>query len=216
MKIAVLGTGNVGKTIATKLVEEGFEVTIGSRTGDNPEATQWATANNSKNATFDEAAKNSEIIFNCTNGNHTLDALEMIDEQYLNGKICIDLANELEMVDHKPTSLASSSNSLARKIQQRYPNLSVVKTLNTVTASLMVNPSSLGQAHNIFVSGDDDKAKSTTIEILQKFGWNKSQIIDLGDISTAVGPEMYMGLWLNVFLSGQVAQSPVFNLGFQK
>jgi len=74
----------------------------------------------------------------------------------------------------------------------------VVKTLNTVNAKVMVHPRQLdGGSHTIFVSGNDPQAKATVSELLRSFGWE--DILDLGDITTARGAEMYLPLWLRLW-----------------
>jgi predicted dinucleotide-binding enzyme len=86
--------------------------------------------------------------------------------------------------------------------------LKVVKTLNTMVCFLMVNPAALPGDHNVFVSGNDEKAKSTIKDILKSFGWKTNNIIDLGDISTARGTEQLLALWLRVM---GILKSPMFN-----
>jgi 8-hydroxy-5-deazaflavin:NADPH oxidoreductase len=83
----------------------------------------------------------------------------------------------------------------------------VVKTLHTMNAYLMVDPSQLaGANHTVFVSGDDAEAKATVTELLRSFGW--TDIIDLGDITTARGTEMLLAVWLRLF---GALQKPIFN-----
>lgn len=211
MKIAVLGTGMVGQAIATKLVELGHEIVMGSRTATNDKALEWASGvgDNASVATFNDAASGSDVLFNCTNGSVSLEMLSSIDAANLTGKVLIDLANQLEVVDGIPRSLARADNSLAQQIQDAHPDVRVVKSLNTLNASLMVNPSSLPGHHNIFMSGNDADAKTTVREILESFGWPADAILDLGGIESAVGPEMFMSLWLSIMLAG--TDGPNFN-----
>ncbi len=64
---------------------------------------------------------------------------------------------------------------------------------------LMVNPRSLGEDSTVFVSGNDAAAKATVIGILKEFGWKDSEILDLGDITTARGTESLLPVWLRVY-----------------
>ena len=114
-------------------------------------------------------------------------------------KTLIDTANILDFSKGMPPrALASQDNCLAEEIQLVFPNLKVVKCFNTVTAPLMTNPKALaGGDHTIFVSGNDSAAKAEVSELLRSFGW--SDILDLGDVSTARGPEMYMAMWLRLW-----------------
>ncbi|HMS24419.1 MAG TPA: NAD(P)-binding domain-containing protein [Acidimicrobiia bacterium] len=216
MRIAVLGTGIVGQTIGKKLVELGHEVAMGSRTATNEKAAQWATETGGQTGTFDEVSIGVEVIFNCTNGEKSLEALSSISPGNLDGKVLIDLANELEVVNSKPRSLASADNSLGAKIQNAFPNLRVVKTLNTVNTMVMVNPSLVPGYHNIFMNGDDDSAKTVVRELLESFGWPTEAVLDMGGIDNAVGPEMLMAFWLTVFLSGNGAPNANFNIAIVK
>jgi len=89
---------------------------------------------------------------------------------------------------------------VALNIQNAFPNLKVVKSLNTIAANLMINPKALkGGDHTIFMAGNDAGAKAQWAEILKSFGW--TDILDLGDIQAAHGPEMMMGMWLALYLS---------------
>ncbi|MFN8015383.1 MAG: NAD(P)-binding domain-containing protein [Acidimicrobiia bacterium] len=212
MNVAVLGTGMVGKAIATKLVECGHNVCMGSRTADNSEALSWSRENDASNGTFNDAALFGEILFNCTSGLSSIDALKSIDRANINGKIIIDIANEIDSHDGKPVPLASAKNILGLKIQNAFPEAKVVKTLNTVNATVMVNPNSLTQPTSIFLSGNDDPSKSIVKKLLNEFGWVDESIIDLGPIETAAGPEMFLSLWLSIFLKDLPEMNPFFNI----
>ncbi|MGV3596250.1 MAG: NADPH-dependent F420 reductase [Bacteroidota bacterium] len=212
MRIAVLGTGTVGATIGSKLIELGHEVKMGSRTSTNEKALTWVEKSgaNASTGTFADATAFGEVIFNCAKGIVTLDILGLCGEENLNGKILIDLANPL---DSSPGDLPSLSvcntDSLAEQIQRAYPNVKVVKTLNTMWCGLMVNPRMLKDTHQVYMSGNDGGAKETVKNLLKSFGWMDEEILDLGDISTARGPEMFLPLWLRIY---SATQSGAFNL----
>lgn len=203
MKIAVLGTGNVGDTIGSKLIEIGHQVMMGSRTSDNEKAKTFVAKHSSKASagTFAEAAAFGEIIFNCTAGLGSLEALTMAGEKNLNGKIIIDLANSLDFSKGMPPSLGiCNTNSLGEEIQKAFPQAKVVKALNTMWCGLMVNPTMInGGDHTTFVCGNDSNAKEEVKKILKSFGWDKNNILDLGDIAKARGTEMYLPLWLSIY-----------------
>ncbi|MBK7763234.1 MAG: NAD(P)-binding domain-containing protein [Bacteroidetes bacterium] len=202
-KIAVLGTGNVGDAIGSKLIELGHSVMIGSRTSNHEKMQAFVAKHHGKaNAgTFEDAASFGEIIFNCTAGVASLDALKMAGESNLDGKIIIDLANPLDFSKGMPPSLSiANTNSLGEEIQKAFPKAKVVKALNTMWCGLMINPSLIhGGDHHTFVCGNDTEAKLTVNEILQSFGWIAENIIDLGDITKARGTEMYLPLWLSIY-----------------
>ncbi len=215
MKIGVLGTGTVGETIGTKLAQLGHEVRMGSRTANNDKAAAWVKQNGAKasQGTFADAAAFGEILFNCTSGKATLDALRMAGAGNLNGKVLIDIANPLDFSRGMPPSLLiCNTDSLGEQIQRAFPEAKVVKSLNTMTARIMVNPAQLSDDHVVFVGGNDAEAKATVTMILKDwFGWKS--VIDLGDITTARGTEMLLPLWVS--LMGNLG-TPVFNFKIVK
>jgi predicted dinucleotide-binding enzyme len=201
-KIAILGTGNVGNVIGSKMIQLGYEVKMGSRTANNEKAVNWTKNNGAKagNGTFEEAAKFADIIFNCTSGQGTMDALKLAGAENLKGKIIIDLANTLDFSKGMPPTLTIvNKDSLGELIQRTYPEVKVVKTLNTMNCNLMMNPSLVAGDHNVFVSGNDDVAKLQVKKLLSSIGWKEHNIIDLGDISTARGTEQLLPIWLRLY-----------------
>ncbi len=200
MKLGVLGTGVVGTTIGTKLVQLGHDVMMGSRTKNNEKAAAWVTASGPKasQGTFAEAARFGETLFNCTSGLASVDALKLAGAANLNGKILLDIANPLDFSKGMPPTLSvCNTDSLAEQIQRAFPDVKVVKTLNTLNSKIMVNPSLVPGEHDVFVSGNDRAAKARATEILKNwFGWKS--VIDLGDITTARGTEQLLALWVRL------------------
>ena len=199
MKIGVLGTGVTGQTIASKLVQLGHDVMMGSRDEANPKAVAWAKeeGHNALYGTFMNAAAFGEIIFNCTLGPASLDALRMAGAENLKGKILIDTSNPLNKSTDPWTLTVCNTDSLGEQIQRIFPDAKVVKTLNTVNTNVMVNPAKLIERTQVFVSGNDIEAKAQVVMILRDwFGWK--EILDLGDISTARAVEMFLPLWQNL------------------
>lgn len=209
MKIAVLGTGMVGTTIASKLVDLGHEVALASRTTDNEKAQAWLAkvgAEKATVATYADAARSAELVFNCTSGAGSLEALHMAGAEALAGKILIDIANPLDFSRGMPPRLSvCNDSSLGEQIQAAFPQTQVVKSLNTINCNLMVEPSSLPGAHVVFVSGNDAEAKRFVEHTVLRewFGWK--EVVDLGDISSARGTEMYLPLWLRMWGALQTA-----------
>jgi len=214
MKIGVLGTGSVGKTIAGRLVSLGHKVRMGSRSSGGEKARVWVSeaGDLASEGTFSDAAAFGEILFNCTSGTGSLSALELAGAANLAGKILIDLVNPLDFSNGTPPSLSvCNTYSLGEQIQEAFPELKVVKTLNTMWSGLMVNPGLVNNGdHSVFICGNDPSAKETVKnDILVAFGWNPSNIEDLGDITKSRGTEMYLPLWLSVYGAGS---SGVFNV----
>ena len=202
MRIGVLGTGPVGQTLATKLVELGHEVRMGSRDAANEKAQAWAAGagEHASAGAFSDAAAFGELVFNCTGGAVSLEALEQTGDDALRGKVLVDVANPLDFSRGMPPTLTvCNTDSLGEQIQRRFPETRVVKTLNTVNAGVMVNPGQVPGEHDVFVCGNDDGAKGEVVELLTSFGWPRERIVDLGGIDGARAVEMYLPLWLRLF-----------------
>lgn len=196
MNIGVLGSGAVGQTIGSKLVELGHDVMLGSRDTANPKAVAWANeaGRQALYGTFANAAAFGEIVFNCVLGASTLDALYTVQANNLKGKILIDVSNPIGHSTNGLVLTVCNTDSLGEQIQRAFPETRVVKTLNTVNSNVMVDPAKLLETTDVFVSGNDIEAKATVVTILRDwFGWRS--VIDLGDITTARGVEMFLPLW---------------------
>ena len=201
MRIGVLGTGVVGRTIATRLAGLGHEVTMGSRTPDNERAADWvaSTGGHAAQGTFADAAARGELVFNCTNGAGALEALRSIPGDALAGTTLVDVSNALDFSQGSPPSLfVPSTDSLAEQIQREIPKAHVVKALNTVTAAVMVDPTRVPGEHDIFVCGDDQGAKGEVRTLLESFGWPHEHVVDLGELSAARGMEAYLLFWVRL------------------
>ena len=202
MKIGILGTGVVGSTIGTRLVQLGHEVMMGSRTPQNEKASAWAATAGERASigTFADAASFGEMILNCTSGVASLAALEQAGASNLSGKILVDIANPLDFSQGFPPSLSvCNTDSLGEQIQSAYPDLRVVKTLNTMTSSVMVDPTRVPGDHSVFLSGNDADAKEQVAALLESFGWKRQNIIALGDITTSRGTEMLLPVWVRLW-----------------
>jgi 8-hydroxy-5-deazaflavin:NADPH oxidoreductase len=201
MRMAVLGTGMVGRAIASKLVELGHEVRMGSRSAGNENAVAWAeeAGERAGEGTFADAAGFGEVIFNCTAGSASLDALTAAGKGNLAGKLLIDISNPLDYSHGMPPSLTiCNTDSLAERIQAAFPEARVVKSLNTINCEVMVEPTIVPGDHVIFVCGNDADARHEARVILEEFGWPPERVVDLGDISAARGTEMYLPLWVRL------------------
>ena len=210
MKIAVLGTGIVGQAIAGRLHELGHTVVIGTRDPaatlartepdgmGNPPFSAWRAAHESVAvATLADAAASAELVVNASSGAVSLDLLGLAGADNLAGKVLVDIANPLDFSHgFPPTLFVKDTDSLGEQIQRAFPETKVVKTLNTLNASLMVDPKSLGESSSIFVSGNDSQAKATVVSLLQSFGHD--DVIDLGPLETARGTEMLLPIWLRL------------------
>ena len=222
MKIGILGTGMVGQTIAEKLLELGHKVMIGTRNIENlmsrnepdnfgrPPFKEWhQSRQNIALGTLSETADFGKLLVNALQGVGTIEALKSVGEEKFSGKVMLDIANPLDFSQGFPPSLTvCNTGSLGEQIQNAFPDLKVVKSLNTMNAYLMVNPRMIPEDQTVFVSGNDNSAKQTVKQLLQSFGWKESEIIDLGDISTSRGSEQLLPIWTRIY-SG--VGNPMFN-----
>jgi 8-hydroxy-5-deazaflavin:NADPH oxidoreductase len=209
MKIGIIGTGVVAQTLGSKLTGQGHDVVLGTRDPNKLDdkkmfgATlrEWKsqTEGRGKVLTFKEAAAHGELLINATSGLVSLEALKLAAVDKVGAKVLLDVANELDFSKGRPPAvLASQERCLAEKIQAAFPNLQVVKSLNTIGAPVMVDPQAVGGGdHTVFVSGNDADAKAKVTALLRSFGW--TDVLDLGDLSSARGPEMYMAMWIRLW-----------------
>lgn len=200
MRVGVLGTGDVGATIASRLAELGHEVCMGSRAAGGERASAWAGAAGpqASESDFEGAARHGEVVFNCTAGMASLDALAAAGAEALAGKVLIDVANPLIFGPAGPGLGTTGGPSLAEQIQAAYPDTQVVKALNTVNRNVMVRPDLLAGDHILMICGNDDAAKSQVRTLLSQFGWGRGRIIDLGGIEAARDTEAYVLLWVRL------------------
>jgi predicted dinucleotide-binding enzyme len=221
MKIGVIGTGTVGRTMAARLAELGHSVTIGTRDpaattartepdgmGNPPFASWHAEHQDITLATFEQTAQHGEFVINATGGSGSLAALTAAGAENLQGKVLIDISNPLDFSRGFPPFLSvDNTDSLGEQIQRAFPEVRVVKSLNTMAATLMAEPKQLaGGDHSVFVSGNDADAKASVTTLLESLG--HTDVIDLGDITTARGSEMLLPIWVRLMTA---LGTPIFN-----
>ncbi|MGW7406526.1 NADPH-dependent F420 reductase [Streptomyces sp. NPDC054833] len=203
MRYAVLGTGEVGRTLGGKLVRLGHEVTLGSRTKDNPAALEWAreAGAGASAGTFAEAAAAAEVIVNAVGGRVAQMALEAAGAANLDGKVVVDVSNPLAFEEGQLRLDPVESDSVGERLQRAFPPARVVKTLNTVNCQVMVDPARVPGEHQMFLCGEDADAKEQVTALLGEFGWPAERVLDLGGIRAARSLEMYLPLWMNLMQS---------------
>lgn len=204
MKIAVLGTGAVGRTLAPAFARLGHDVVIGTR---DPEATR-----SREDWTLDlplvaraEAVADADLVVNATNGTATLAFLDGLD---LDGRVLLDVSNPLDFSQGFPPTLAvKDTDSLAEQVQRAHPGARVVKSLNTVNCGVMVDPGKLPAPTTMFVAGDDASARTVVKDLLAELGW--ADVVEFPTLDAARGLEMWLPLWVR--LMGTLG-TPDFNL----
>jgi predicted dinucleotide-binding enzyme len=215
MKIAVLGTGMVGRALAGRFADLGHDVIVGTRVveetlsrtlqdakGSAPYA-EWQNAHPAvRLAAFPAAGAHAEVLVNATAGLSALPMLELVGIDNLAGKVLVDLAVPLDYSRGRPPRLAfGTDDSLGERIQRAFPEVRVVKTLNTMHVNVMVDPARVPGRHNVFLSGDHDEAKDIVANLLAEFGWPRDAMIDLGGIQSARATELYAPLLFSLMAS---------------
>jgi 8-hydroxy-5-deazaflavin:NADPH oxidoreductase len=230
MKIAILGTGGVAQTFAEKFISLGHEVMLGTRNvaetmsrAGNPNMgalpfAEWHAKNPTVQlGTFVETAAFGKLVINALNGGGTIAAFASCNAKDFDGKIIIDIANPLDFSKGFPPTLIeglNNTNSLGEELQKALPNTKVVKTLNTMWAGLMVNPSMINEGnHTNFICGNNAEAKAEVVKLLTTMGWKVANILDLGDISNARGTEALLPVWVRIF---GVTKTGTFNFSIVK
>lgn len=201
MRIGILGTGSVARTLGDAFGRAGHDVVLGSRTAGGDKVT------------FADAVAHGEVLVNATAGAASVDAIGASERTDREGKVLLDVANPLDFSTGELRLTVSNDDSLGETIQRAFPELRVVKSLNTVTASVMVEPGSVPGDHVLFLAGADPTAKAVVRDLLGELGWRDAQLVDLGGIAAARGMEMYLPLWLTLM---QTLGTPVFNVAVER
>jgi predicted dinucleotide-binding enzyme len=198
MRIAVIGTGIVGRTLAQGLQRAGHDVVVGTRDpGETSRREEWVGLGVPLQPLAIVAA-DADLVVNATNGLASLTALGEIGSDHLAGKVLVDVANPLDFSQGFPPTLSvKDTDSLAEQIQRAFPETKVVKALNTMTASVMVDPASLGEGDTtVFAAGDDPEARQVVVGLLRELGW--VDIVGLDGLGNARGLEMWLPLWVRL------------------
>jgi predicted dinucleotide-binding enzyme len=198
MRIGIIGSGGVAKTLGGKLASLGHDVMLGTR--EPQKLADWCKETGARAGTNAEAAAHGEVVINATAGTGSLQALEAAGKANVEGKVLIDVANPLDFSKGMPPSLTIlNTDSLGEAVQRAYPGAFVVKALNTINQDVMIAPQSVGNGdHHLFICGNDAGAKAkVTAWMKEWFGWKN--VLDIGDIAGARGTEMYLPLWLRLW-----------------
>lgn len=198
MQIAILGTGHMGRTLAEGLMDAGHDVVFGSRDAGQAADLPAPVLGHA------EAITRGDVVISALAAAHSLRTLTPL-RQSLAGRVLIDIGNAVD----ERMDLIYPDSSLGERLQQALPETHVVKTLNTVGGTIGVNPSLLSAPTNVFLSGDDQTAKTTVSRLLTDLGWQPDRQIDLGGIASARAVEHYFLLF--AALAGALG-TPSFNI----
>ncbi|MFP5219333.1 MAG: NADPH-dependent F420 reductase [Actinomycetes bacterium] len=195
MRIAVLGTGTVGTTLASGFERAGHEVLLGTRDPASGAGAEWAAQHRGGAATSADAAAASDVVVLALPGTAVLDVVSGLGAA-ADGKVVVDVTNPLDFSHGFPPRLFTTAESLAEQVQAALPAARVVKTLNTVNASVMVDPARIAGEHTMPLCGDDDGAKADVRRLLRDLGWSDGALLDLGPLAAARATEAYVLFWV--------------------
>ncbi len=196
MKIGIIGSGDVGRTLASGFLSFGHEVMLGSRDIMQEKVQQWQSSNG-KNAllgNFTEAAIFGEVVVLASPWVGTKNAVDLAGSSNFIGKTVIDVTNPLDFSGGVPPKLdVGMTDSAGEMIQSWLPEAYVVKAFNIVGSSNMVNPQFNEGKPDMFICGNELTAKETVTKFLDDFGW---QTIDLGNIEMSRLLEPLALVWI--------------------
>ncbi len=198
MRVAIIGSGIVGRTLAQALQRCGHDVVIGTRDPDDTAARPEWQGHLIVLRPLETAAADADLVINATSGVASLSALGGVGSGHLAGKVLLDVSNPLDFSQgFPPTLTVKDTDSLAEQIQRAFPDTRVVKALNTVAASVMVDPGAVGEGDStMFAAGDDAEARQLVIGLLRELGWR--DVLELDGLHHARGLEMWLPLWVRL------------------
>lgn len=194
MKVGILGSGDVAKTLASGFLKHGHGVMVGTRTP--AKLADWAAQNpNAQVGSFADAAKSGELIVLAVKGNAAVEALGLAGAGNLAAKTVLDACNPIADAppDHGVLRFFTThEQSLMERLQQEFPAANFVKAFNSVGAPSMVNPQFAGGKPTMFICGNDEAAKKQVSQIAGEFGWD---VADMGSVEAARAIEPLCMLW---------------------
>lgn len=195
MKIGVIGSGIVARTLAAGFLKHGHETRVGTR--EPARLAEWKSSHaKAQVGSFSDAAAFGEVVVLAVKGSAAAEALRLAGSAHLAGKIVIDTCNPIADAppDHGVLRFFTSfDQSLMEQLQHEFPDARLVKAFNSVGSARMVNPQYAGGIRpTMFICGNDAPAKSAVGKILEQFGWETA---DMGSAEAARAIEPLCMLW---------------------
>jgi predicted dinucleotide-binding enzyme len=194
-KIGIIGSGDVGKALASGFIKHGYQVMIGTRTSSKLDEWKKQFKENLFVGSFSETTAFGEIIVLATKGTIALNSLRIAETENLKGKTIVDTTNPI--ADATPENgvlkfFTTLDLSLMETLQSEFSDANFVKAFNSVGSAFMVNPDFGGIKPSMPICGNSSKAKQEVSEILELFGW---ETIEMGMVESARAIEPLCMLW---------------------
>lgn len=200
MRVGILGSSEVAKSLGRGFLKEGHEVMLGSREPGKLASWVRESGKGASSGTFSETAKFGELVVLAVHGTKSVDAIRMAEADNFKGKIVIDATNPLDMSGGVPPKLVGGLGASGGELNQRaLPGAFVVKAFNTVGNAHFYKPEFAGGPPDMFICGDDGKAKEQVSRICQDYGWNP---IDVGGIAVSHYLEATAMIWIITAFTG--------------
>lgn len=200
MKIGILGSGDVAQSLGRGFLNEGHEVMLGSREPAKLAAWVRESGKGASSGTFSETAAFGELVALAVHGTKSVDAIRAAGVDHFKGKIVLDATNPLDMSGGGPPTLVGTVGTSSGELNQRaLPDAFVVKAFNTVGNAQFYKPEFAGGPPDMFLCGDDAKAKEQVSRICRDFGWNP---VDVGGIGLSHYLEATAIVWIITAFTG--------------
>ena len=184
MRIGIIGSGNVGSSLANGLVRHGHDVMLGTRDSEKPSVREFVEASDGRGRTgsYADAARYGDVVITAYPGSLVEETVAAIGPENLAGKLIIDAVNPIVRVDGVATAAYGMDDSAAEVLQRAVPTARVVKAYNTTWFVRMVDPDPAEGPTTMRIAGDDADAKAEVTALLESTGW---KVRDLGDLTHA-------------------------------
>ncbi|MCA9565231.1 MAG: NAD(P)-binding domain-containing protein [Myxococcales bacterium] len=195
MRVAVIGSGVVGETLANGFLKHGHSVMRASRSPEKlsnwrgPEGSEFSVGD------FAEASAWGEVVVLAVKGTAAVEAVTMCGAENLAGKPVIDATNpiaNLAPVNGVLQFFTGPNESLMEMLQKAAPDAHFVKAFSCVGNAFMVDPDFGGEKPTMFICGNQAGAKAAVSELLVDFGWD---VEDMGSVESARAIEPLCMLW---------------------
>lgn len=205
MKIAVIGTGNMGAGLASALAATGHEVSIGARDPAKAAALADKIGHGAVGGGIAAAAKLADAIILALPFGAAAEAIKQAEN--LAGKVLVDISTPISP-DYKELVIGHTT-SAAEEIQKLAPQARVVKAFNTIFAQLLAPESRQSKTLQVFVAGDDAAAKASVSELAKSIGF---EAVDAGPLSNSrfIEPIGEMNIHFGYFLGKGPAVAPAW------